>query len=88
MDEVLGRNCRFLQGPGTECDQVDRIRKALLEKSIALVNITNYMKDGAAFTNRFLRVSRRRPTVAFFLENPISLPSPRVEIRITKKNQL
>ena len=28
-EDVLGRNCRFLQGPGTSVQQVDRIRRAL-----------------------------------------------------------
>jgi PAS domain-containing protein len=31
MDQILGRNCRFLQGPDTDPDAVDRIRRAIEE---------------------------------------------------------
>lgn len=31
MDQVLGRNCRFLQGPGTDQSAVDVIRKGVKE---------------------------------------------------------
>ena len=53
-EDVLGRNCRFLQGPGTSVQQVDRIRRALATKSTADVSLLNYKKDGSTFTNRFL----------------------------------
>ena len=53
-EDVLGRNCRFLQGPGTSVQQVDRIRRALATRSTADVSLLNYRKDGTTFTNRFL----------------------------------
>jgi PAS domain-containing protein len=31
MDQILGRNCRFLQGPDTDPEAVDKIRKAIEE---------------------------------------------------------
>ena len=31
MGYVIGRNCRFLQGPKTQKSSIDRIRKALAE---------------------------------------------------------
>ena len=31
MDQILGRNCRFLQGPDTDPAAVDKIRRAIEE---------------------------------------------------------
>jgi phosphoserine phosphatase RsbU/P len=52
VDEVLGRNCRFLQGPLTEPAEVAAIRAALDAQSPCLVEILNYRKDGTTFWNR------------------------------------
>ena len=51
-DEVLGRNCRFLQGAGTEADAVTEIRNAINEGRECTVEILNYRKDGSPFWNR------------------------------------
>ena len=51
-DCVLGRNCRFLQGPGTDPATTQEIRRAIAEKRECLVEILNYRKDGTAFWNR------------------------------------
>lgn len=50
--DALGRNCRFLQGPGTEAASVAEIRTALDERRECLVEILNYRKDGTPFWNR------------------------------------
>ncbi|EGB04044.1 hypothetical protein AURANDRAFT_55367 [Aureococcus anophagefferens] len=52
--DVLGRNCRFLQGPGTSTGQVDLIRRALATQSTVKVSLLNYKKDGGTFLNCFL----------------------------------
>ena len=49
--EVLGRNCRFLQGPDTDPETVERIRQALWEMQPVEVEILNYRKDGTPFMN-------------------------------------
>jgi PAS domain S-box-containing protein len=51
--EIQGRNCRFLQGPATDKDEVDRIRTAIHNKVEASVNLLNYRKDGTTFVNQF-----------------------------------
>jgi sigma-B regulation protein RsbU (phosphoserine phosphatase) len=51
-DEVLGRNCRFLQGAGTEADTVTELRNAIHEGREITVEILNYRKDGTPFWNR------------------------------------
>ncbi len=49
--EALGRNCRFLQGPGTDPDAVTRIRATLREERPCRVELLNYRKDGTPFWN-------------------------------------
>ncbi|MCL4812810.1 MAG: SpoIIE family protein phosphatase [Vicinamibacteraceae bacterium] len=50
--EVLGRNCRFLQGPGTDPAAVEEIRTAIANERECLVEILNYRRDGTTFWNR------------------------------------
>lgn len=49
--EVLGQNCRFLQGPETDRDAVQRIRRALETGETITELLLNYRKDGTAFWN-------------------------------------
>lgn len=49
--EIIGRNCRFLAGEGTEPWVSDRIRGAIGKRQPILVEILNYRKDGSAFRN-------------------------------------
>ena len=50
-DEVVGRNCRFLQGPQTDPPQVDRLRRAIAHGEEIALEILNYRKDGSTFWN-------------------------------------
>jgi PAS domain S-box-containing protein len=50
--EVLGRNCRFLQGPGTDPAAVAEIRAAIAGQRACVVEILNYRKNGTTFWNR------------------------------------
>ena len=50
--EALGRNCRFLQGPDTDPEAVEAIRRALRAESALTIDILNYKKDGTRFWNR------------------------------------
>jgi PAS domain S-box-containing protein len=58
-DQVLGRNCRFLQGPGTDKKAVDVIRKAISAGSDATVCLLNYKADGTPFWNQFFIAALR-----------------------------
>ncbi|TLY26086.1 MAG: PAS domain-containing protein [Nitrospirae bacterium] len=49
--EVLGRNCRFLQGSGTDPSAVAEIRQALKEERGLRIELLNYRKDGSTFWN-------------------------------------
>ncbi|WP_246039887.1 PAS domain-containing protein [Sulfitobacter sabulilitoris] len=51
LDEILGRNCRFLQGDATTTDSIDNIRRIIEKQEVATVEILNYRKDGTPFVN-------------------------------------
>ncbi len=51
-DEILGRNCRFLQGEDTDPATVGAIRTAIESGKAITVDILNYKKDGTPFLNR------------------------------------
>jgi PAS domain S-box-containing protein len=50
-DEVLGRNCRFLQGEGTDRDAVQQLRDATRDAVPITLRLLNYRADGTAFWN-------------------------------------
>lgn len=49
--EILGRNCRFLQGPGSDRDVIAEIREAVKKVDAVSVEILNYKRDGTPFWN-------------------------------------
>ena len=51
-DTVLGRNCRFLQGPDTDPSDVDALRQSIARGEEISIDIVNYRADGSAFVNR------------------------------------
>ena len=53
-EEVIGRNCRFLQGPETDPADVNRLRDAIDRRSQIEMEIINHRKDGSRFHNRVL----------------------------------
>jgi len=53
-DEVIGRNCRFLQGPDTDPAQLAEIRRAIANHTSCRVTLKNYRKDGTYFWNELL----------------------------------
>ena len=50
-EEVLGRDCRFLQGAETDANTVARMREAIARREACEVEIVNYRKDGSTFWN-------------------------------------
>lgn len=57
--EVLGRNCRFLQGPATDKKSIDVIRAAIANGTDAAVLLLNYKADGRPFWNQFFIAALR-----------------------------
>ena len=52
--EILGRNCRFLQGKDTDPKAVARLREAIDAERSCTVELINYRKDGTPFWNAML----------------------------------
>jgi PAS domain S-box-containing protein len=50
-DEIVGRNCRFLTGEGTDDKATGQLRSAIGHARPILVDILNYRRDGSAFRN-------------------------------------
>ncbi|MET3648011.1 PAS domain-containing protein [Phyllobacterium ifriqiyense] len=53
-EEIIGRNCRFLQGTGTNDEDVTRIRDAVARREPIEIDLLNYRKNGSSFWNRVL----------------------------------
>jgi PAS domain S-box-containing protein len=89
-DEVIGRNCRFLQGPGTASEAVDAIRRGLAaEEHFITVELLNYRKDGSAFWNQ-LAISpvhdhQGRTVYYFASQNDVSARRRAEELEATER---
>ena len=51
QEEILGRNCRFLQGEGTDREAAGEIRLSLEARQDVHIELLNYRKDGTPFWN-------------------------------------
>lgn len=58
-DQVLGRNCRFLQGNETSKESVEEIRKGLMAGGDVTVTLVNYTVDGTPFWNKLFIAALR-----------------------------
>jgi PAS domain S-box-containing protein len=52
--QILGKNCRFLQGPETDRDVVSRIGQAIAKGEPIWQDLLNYRADGSTFKNRLV----------------------------------
>jgi PAS domain S-box-containing protein len=82
-EEVVGRNCRFLQGPETDAAAVQAIRDAVREARGIRVDLRNHRKSGEPFWNRLLigPVRDRSGEVAYFFasQEDVTLELERVK---------
>ncbi|RAK72013.1 uncharacterized protein BO72DRAFT_472775 [Aspergillus fijiensis CBS 313.89] len=69
MDYVLGRNCRFLQGPKTNPNSVRRIREGIENGRHHSELFLNYRRDGSPFMNllQCAPLCDSRGTVRYFI---------------------
>ena len=58
-EDVLGRNCRFLQGPETCKTKLDTIRRGLSAAEDTTVTLVNYAADGTPFWNKLFIAALR-----------------------------
>jgi len=52
--EILGRNCRFMQGPLTDPDNVAQLRNAIARREPIKLDLLNHRRDGTPFWNRLM----------------------------------
>ncbi len=55
-EEILGGNCRFLQGAGTDSEALSLIRTAIAQRREVKATLLNYRKNGQPFWNE-LKIS-------------------------------
>jgi PAS domain S-box-containing protein len=75
-DEIVGRNCRFLSGPGTEPALTKEITTAVQERRPVLVEILNYRKNGTPFRNALLvaPIFDDKGELEYFLGSQVEVP--------------
>eukprot|EP01038_Epipyxis_sp_PR26KG_P015221 gene15221-20505_t len=59
LDQVLGRNCRFMQGSGSDPQQIEALRKGIQEGVDTSVCLLNYRADGSQFYNQIFVAALR-----------------------------
>jgi len=52
QDEMIGRNCRFLQGEDREQPALQTLREAIRQHQACTVTLRNYRKNGELFLNK------------------------------------
>lgn len=87
--EVLGRNCRFLAGNGTEPWLTERIREGVRTRRPVLVDILNYKRDGAPFRNAVLvtPLFGQDGTLEWFLGSQVELADDSTSVFIGRREK-
>jgi len=77
-DEILGRNCRFLQGPETNKAKVAKMKKAIEAGEDVGVCIVNYTAEGKPFWNQLFIAALRdaNDTIVNFVGVTVKVSSP------------
>ena len=80
--EIIGSNCRFLQGPETDRDSVAKVRAAVEQQTDVAVDLLNYRKDGSTFWNALYLSPVRNDAgeVVFFFASQLDV-TDRVQAR-------
>lgn len=87
-EQILGRNCRFLSGPGTEPWLTETIRQGVRDHRPVLVEILNYKRDGSPFRNAVLvaPIYDTEDKLQYFLGSQVEvgddIPGPSVARRV------
>jgi PAS domain S-box-containing protein len=66
-EEILGKNCRFLQGPETDREAAGAIREAIQQRRPVCQDLLNYTKSGVKFYNRLVLTPIKEGNVQYYL---------------------
>ncbi len=74
--EIIGRNCRFLRGEGTEPELTKELRVGIAAKVPVMVELLNYKKDGTPFRNAVMIAPIFDPAgeLEYFLGSQVEVP--------------
>ncbi|MHC2017732.1 PAS domain-containing protein [Methylobacterium sp. CM6247] len=74
-DEIVGRNCRFLQGPETDPATAARIKAAIAVPQAIEIDVRNHRKNGTTFWNRLLMapVNDANGQLAYFFASQLDV---------------
>jgi len=84
-EEIIGRNCRFLQGPDTDPAAIATLRDAIVKGEDVAIDILNYRKDGTTFWNALYLSPVRGKTgeIAYFFASQLNVSDKkRVEFEL------
>ncbi len=70
--DVIGRNCRFLQGEERRQSGVDRVRQAVRGRIVETVELLNFQSDGTSFWNELHIGPSKNPRFFFGIQTDIT----------------
>lgn len=75
-EEIIGRNCRFLAGAGSEPWLTETIRSGIRRLHPVMVEILNYRKDGTPFRNAVMiaPIFDDEGQLEYFLGSQVEVP--------------
>ena len=78
VDNILGRNCRFLQGSGTDPSHITTISRAVHTGRDVSVTLRNYRSDGTPFMNKVSLSPIRNPAdqITHYIGTQIDVTNP------------
>ena len=81
-EDILGRNCRFLQGAQTNPETVLLLRAAINKRESIKIDILNYRKTGETFWNRLLMAPVRdaEGDLAYFFASQVDVTLEREKL--------
>ncbi|BCA64362.1 hypothetical protein HMP09_p0010 (plasmid) [Sphingomonas sp. HMP9] len=89
--EILGRNCRFLQGPDTDPASIAKIREAITQLTPIEIELANYTKEKTVFWSRLLvsPVFNDRSELVYFFASQFDNTAARVaHLALSEKSDL
>lgn len=88
-EEIVGRNCRFLQGPDTDMQAVAKVREAINEGHDISVDLLNYRKDGSTFWNALYMspVRDKSGVIRFFFASQLDVTDRVVEQEMVNRQK-
>ena len=89
--EIVGRNCRFLQGPETKPEKIAEIRTSIAERKEMAIEVLNYKKDGSSFWNALFisPIRNRAGEIVYFFASQLDVSQRHLaEMRLHRSEKM